>query len=302
MQIEETPKVSVIMPVYNGEQTLKYAIASLMRQTYENWICIIVNDGSTDNTRVILDSLSDPRFQIYHLEKNGGRGVARDEALKHVEGKYLAYLDADDMLHEDKLRVQVEFLESHPDIQMVGCGSITYASDFTPVSVINIRSIEDGEIYKYGRLLPLLPGAIMVRVDRAKKISYNHQLDVGEDYDYFSRYCDNEKYGNIALPYYYYQIGNVTAKKLISYQWKCMMTAIVLIQNKYIIEGVKRIFVRFFKLIIYLILVVILGANKIVLIRNSQFKLSSFQKDDFKDQINKIITQTNSHCFLSANK
>ena len=50
MQIEETPKVSVIMPVYNGEQTLKYAIASLMRQTYENWICIIVNDGSTDNT------------------------------------------------------------------------------------------------------------------------------------------------------------------------------------------------------------------------------------------------------------
>ena len=276
------------MPVYNGEQTLKYAIASLMRQTYENWICIIVNDGSTDNTRMILDSLSDPRFQIYHLEKNGGRGVARDEALKHVEGKYLAYLDADDMLHEDKLRVQVEFLESHPDIQMVGCGSITYASDFTPVSVINIRSIEDGEIYKYGRLLPLLPGAKMVRVDRAKKISYNHQLDVGEDYDYFSRYCDNEKYGNIALPYYYYQTGNVTAKKLISYQWKCMMTAIVLIQSGYIFKGIKWIFTRSFKLIIYLILLIAFDASKIVSMRNSKYKLCASQKDLFKMQIKKV--------------
>ena len=90
MKIEETPKVSVIMPVYNGEQTLKYAIASLMRQTYENWICIIVNDGSTDNTRVILDSLIDPRFQIYHLEKNGYKRAER-EILRIVKNRSHAY-------------------------------------------------------------------------------------------------------------------------------------------------------------------------------------------------------------------
>ena len=63
------PKVCVIMPVYNGEKTIIYALASLLNQSYTNWICVIVNDGSTDSTIQILNSLTDPRFQVYHLKR-----------------------------------------------------------------------------------------------------------------------------------------------------------------------------------------------------------------------------------------
>ena len=77
MKNNEYPLVCLVMPVYNGEKTIKYALASILRQTYDNWICIIVNDGSTDGTRQILDSISDSRFRIYHMEKNVGRGMAK---------------------------------------------------------------------------------------------------------------------------------------------------------------------------------------------------------------------------------
>ena len=145
------PKVCVIMPVYNGEKTIKLALASLLNQSYTNWECVIVNDGSTDGTRSILDSLKDPRFRIFHLNKNCGRGVARDEALKRSEGDYLAYLDADDMMYKDKLKVQVEFLEANPGIRMVSCGCITMNENFEALRASGMTSFMSDNIMKYGK-------------------------------------------------------------------------------------------------------------------------------------------------------
>ena len=238
------PKVCVIMPVYNGEKTLKYALASLLVQSYSNWTCVIVNDGSTDSTKEILDSLKDPRFQVYNLSQNSGRGIARDIALKHAEGDYLAYLDADDMMHEDKLKEQVLYLENNPDIRMVSCGCITINENFEALRAFGLTDIKSDNIMKYGQALPLLLPAIMVRLDQARIFSYNHYLDVGEDYDFFARYCEGYRYANIGKPYYFYLIGNVTARKLIYYQFNSLKYRVVLWKRGYrinaIISMVKR--------------------------------------------------------------
>ena len=112
-------KVSVIMPVYNGEKTIRKAVASLLLQSYEDWELVIVNDGSTDRTKDIIDSLCDNRIKVVHLKKNMGRGYARGIALEHVSGEYLAYLDADDMMHKEKLMSEVEVLENDKKIMLV---------------------------------------------------------------------------------------------------------------------------------------------------------------------------------------
>ena len=282
------PKVCVIMPVYNGEKTIKLALASLLNQSYINWECVIVNDGSTDGTRSILDSLKDPRFRIFHLNKNCGRGVARDEALKRSEGDYLAYLDADDMMYKDKLMVQVEFLEANPGIRMVSCGCITMNENFEALRASGMTSFMSDNIMKYGQALPLLLPATMVRLDQAKIFSYNHYLDVGEDYDYFARYCEGYHYANIGKPYYYYLTGNVTAKKLMYYQTNALRTDLVIWQRGRRFKAITNIFKRCTKILLYSILIPIIGVDRIVNKRGNKIEVSTAEQEDFKKELSTI--------------
>lgn len=261
--MNDTPKVSVIMPVYNGAKTIKYALASLVRQTYKNWECVIVNDGSTDGTKTILDSLDDSRFKIYHLSRNSGRGIAREEALHHVDGKYLCYLDADDMLHKDKIQVQVEYLESNMDVLLVSCGCIRIKDDMSAVGVSDCRSILI-KTYKYGTPLYITLSSSMVRLEKAKTFSYNSYLDVGEDYDYFSRYSDGGSICSLPLPYYFYMTGNVTRKKLFYYQWNSLRVGITMIRNKAVCKGLKYIALRLAKIIVYSIMVSVMGTKYVI--------------------------------------
>ena len=282
------PKVCVIMPVYNGEKTIKLALASLLNQSYTNWECVIVNDGSTDGTRSILDSLKDPRFHIYHLNKNCGRGVARDRALKQSEGDYLAYLDADDMMHKDKLKVQVEFMEANPDIRMVSCGCITMNENFEALRASGMSSFMSVNIMKYGQALPLLLGATMVRLDQAKIFSYNHYLDVGEDYDYFARYCEGYRYANIGKPYYYYLTGNVTAKKLMYYQTNALRTDLVIWQRGRRYKAITNILKRCTKILLYSIFIPIIGVDRIVNKRGKKIEVSTAEQEVFKKELSAI--------------
>lgn len=263
MNAKQMPLVCIIMPVYNGENTILYALNSIVRQTYENWICVIVNDGSTDRTKEILDSIEDKRFKIVHLSHNCGRGAARDEALNRAEGKYLAYLDADDMMHKEKIKTQVEFMESHPEFMLVSCGGITYNDRFEALCAFRIKNFESVKIMRYGQALPLLPATSMTRLDRAKKISYNHKLDVGEDYDYFARYCEGYRYANIGKPLYYYLTGNVTAKKILYYQISNLKSIGVHWKMGLRLKAITLLLTGVLKITAYAILLLFFKANKL---------------------------------------
>ena len=284
------PAVRVIMPVYNGENTIKYALTSLLNQTYDNWNCVIVNDGSTDGTFKILNSLKDPRFHIYHLDQNKGRGSARDIALRYAKGDYLTYLDADDMMHRDKLRVQVEFMETHPEVRMVSCGYITMNENFEALRSSGLSDFISDNIMKYGQALPLLLGAIMVRLDQARIFSYNHYLDVGEDYDYFARYCEGYRYANIGQPYYYYLIGNVTARKLLYYQVNCLKGCVVYWKRGNHLKAVISAIKRCAKIVSYALLIPIIGVERLVNNRGNTTPLLTENRDVFYKET-KVIKQ-----------
>ena len=104
--------VSIIIPCYNQATFISKAIASLQAQTCGDWECIVVDDGSKDNTAEVVANiaLKEPRVRLLQKE-NGGSASARDLGLKEAQGKYIQFLDADDTISPDKLEKQVEFME-----------------------------------------------------------------------------------------------------------------------------------------------------------------------------------------------
>jgi len=111
----ETPLVSIITPSFNSEKFIASTIRSVQDQTYSNWELLIVDDCSTDNTeRIVADfTQNDNRIKFYKLTKNSGAGVARNQAVQMAGGKFIAFLDSDDVWKPEKLSKQTNYLISN---------------------------------------------------------------------------------------------------------------------------------------------------------------------------------------------
>ena len=123
--MSDLPLISVIVPVYNGQEYLDLTVHSVLSQTYLNWELILVNDGSSDETSAIIDKFieSDTRVVGVNLEKSsGGPAHPRNIGIDNAKGDYLAFLDADDLWDKDKLKFQVEFLEKEK-LDFLGCNA-----------------------------------------------------------------------------------------------------------------------------------------------------------------------------------
>ena len=115
------PKVSVIIPTFNRATLLPRAIASVQAQTMSDWELIIVDDASTDETEQLIRSClsQDPRIKYVRHENNRGVAAARNTGISQASGKFISFLDSDDEWRSAKLAVQIDFLQSHPEL--AGC-------------------------------------------------------------------------------------------------------------------------------------------------------------------------------------
>lgn len=113
------PTVSVILTVYNGADTLTNCLESIRQQTYADWECIIINDGSTDATATLLNSLEDDRFRVFH-QTNTGIWKSRNRAISLASAGLIANIDADDTWQPEKLQHQIAYLQQHPDCVLLG--------------------------------------------------------------------------------------------------------------------------------------------------------------------------------------
>lgn len=107
--------VSIITPVYNAEEFIAETIQSVRDQTFQNWEMILVNDQTPDNSVKIIESLmkEDSRLKLIHLPENSGAAVARNAGLDAAQGRYVAFIDSDDVWHPRKLEKQLEFMKEH---------------------------------------------------------------------------------------------------------------------------------------------------------------------------------------------
>lgn len=121
-----SPLVSIIIPCYNYGNLLAITLHSLLNQSYSNWECIVVDDGSKDNTSAVVSemALKDNRYR-YIYQENRGQAAARNKGLLNARGKYVQFLDADDFLENYKLEKQVLFLEKNAEVDIV-YGEVRY--------------------------------------------------------------------------------------------------------------------------------------------------------------------------------
>lgn len=108
------PLISVIIPVYNGEKTIRKTIESVLNQTFIDLELIVVNDGSQDSTLDIIKSFSDSRLHLFSYS-NAGQAISRNRGIKQASGKYISFIDADDLWTSNKIECQLAALKNHPD-------------------------------------------------------------------------------------------------------------------------------------------------------------------------------------------
>ncbi|MCD6162696.1 MAG: glycosyltransferase family 2 protein [candidate division Zixibacteria bacterium] len=135
------PKVSVIIPVYNSTGFIDEALQSVFAQTFKDYEIIIINDGSTDNTKQVIEKYSDKIRYFY--QENRGPAAARNNGIKKAKGEYIAFIDSDDIWHPEKLKMQVSILDSNQNIGMV----------FTENSLFDENGVYESSLGKRKRLM-----------------------------------------------------------------------------------------------------------------------------------------------------
>lgn len=109
----EKDLISIIIPVYNAERFIKETIQTIKSQTYKNWEAIFIDDNSTDNSKSIIKQNLKDNMKLIELTRNSGPAIARNKGLEIAKGRYIAYLDADDLWKENKLEVQYKFMKEN---------------------------------------------------------------------------------------------------------------------------------------------------------------------------------------------
>lgn len=124
------PLVTVIVPSFNYGRFIAQTLKSVQQQTFRNFECVVVDDGSTDDTRsVVAETVGeDSRFR-YVYQENVGMSAARNRGLREASGEYIQFLDSDDLLEKRKLELQVSFLEEHPQVDFVYGNALFFPSD-----------------------------------------------------------------------------------------------------------------------------------------------------------------------------
>ena len=204
--LPDHPKISVIMAVYNCEDTLVQAIDSILAQTYTNWEFVICNDHSTDKTQDILDDYQTrypEKFILIRNEQNMKLPYSLNECLKHASGPLVARMDGDDISEPTRFEEQVTFLASHPEYQLVG----TCARRFDDEGLHDIVKLPEypcRDTFKKGE--PFLHATILLYkyvYDQLHGYYVSKRTERTEDLDLWFRFYYNNFNGyNLQKPLY----------------------------------------------------------------------------------------------------
>lgn len=197
-----TPKVSVIMSVFNGERFLRDSVLSIFDQTFKDFEFIVVNDGSTDNSLKILNDFQkiDSRIKIISNEKNLGLTKSLNVAIRESKGEYLARLDAGDLSLPERIEKQVTFLDKNPDIGLVG--SFMHIIDVNGKILKEIKyPIGDKQLKKdLIKYNPFVHSSIMFRREVGAKIGfYSEDYIYTQDYNLYFKLFPYTQFANIPI-------------------------------------------------------------------------------------------------------
>ncbi|MEB7911330.1 glycosyltransferase family 2 protein [Citrobacter portucalensis] len=180
-------KVSVLMPTYNSAKYIEFAIEDIIKQDYSNWELIIIDDGSKDNTKEILEKYRSEKIRVFFMPMNMGISAALNKGLQEAQGEYILRFDSDDRCDCDRISKQLSFLKDH-NLDMVGTSVKTISENGQFISKADYSGNTDLLIKLLRYETPML------HIWLAKRTVYmevgDYRLDGVEDYDFILRAID----------------------------------------------------------------------------------------------------------------
>lgn len=185
--------VTVFIPIYNSEKYIKETLKSIINQTYDNLEILIIDDGSTDRSLEIINEFKDKRIKILKNETNKGIPYTRNRGLKNSNGKYIAIMDSDDISMKDRIEKQVNYLQTHPNIDLVSSNIKKFSNNRFENFIYRIHSefkkyLNDTQV-KYNMIFsnPIPNTSVMIRKETIEKLNlrYDEKFFVAQDYNFW---------------------------------------------------------------------------------------------------------------------
>lgn len=208
--------ITIGIPFYNAGEYLYYAVCSVLNQSYTNWELILLDDGSTDDSLKIAKSFNDARISIISDGLNKGLVYRLNQSVFMAKGEFYARMDADDVMHFDRLRIQSEFLELNPDVDVVGSNYYTIDSnnDLIGLTTVNMKPDSLKSVLQNGCFAH---PSILGKTQWFRNNPYNENCLRMEDLELWLRTVEVSKFKNIDEPLLFYRtIGIPTLRKYIN--------------------------------------------------------------------------------------
>jgi glycosyltransferase involved in cell wall biosynthesis len=209
-------KVSIVLPVYNVEVFIQDTIESLLRQTFQDFELLVLDDCSTDGTVARVQAMNDARIRLIRNPRNLGRAGTDNAALEYVRGEYIAKMDGDDLCHPTRLDCQVAYLDQHPSVNVVG----SFMQNFGASTHLNRypAAPADAQVLTLFTLPTGNPSAMLrTSLFREQGLRYDEALRQTEDYDFCARYIRQLRIATIQEPLVQYRVPpNVRKKDILS--------------------------------------------------------------------------------------
>lgn len=182
-------KVSVILPIYNCDKYVKHTIASLLSQDYKNWELLVVDDASTDNSLAEVQRFAaeDERIKVFHQPQNVGVSECRNFALTKATGRYVAFIDADDLWSKQKLSKQIIFMRKHhAGLSHTAVSFINERGELLPRGHTPVDECVD--MKHYMKTSQILMSTVMIDRERIPDIEFPHDRKLCEDARLWMKY------------------------------------------------------------------------------------------------------------------
>jgi glycosyltransferase involved in cell wall biosynthesis len=211
-------RVSIGLSFYNNEKTLADAVRSVFAQTFQGWELILVDDGSSDGSLKIAQVLDDPRVHVVRDMVNKGLSFRLNQIATLAGGAYIARMDADDLMHPERLARQVEYLDAHPEVDLIGTGTYTIDSADRPLGLRGVGVFDVRPQVVLSRGLTIHP-TVTGRADWFRRNPYDESLAYvrAEDRELWCRTCQSSVFAHLSEPLHFYREEAVVRGKAAAY-------------------------------------------------------------------------------------
>lgn len=208
--------ISIGIPFYNNQETLEAAIRSVFAQTWQDWELILLDDGSQDNSLAIAKSIRDSRVKVISDSQNQGLASRLNQIAQLATGMYLARMDADDLMHPQRLERQITYLQEHPEIDVLATGVYSLNQENQPQGIRGLEPITGltAKTVLLNKGLIIHP-TVIAKTSWFQRYPYDTSYRRTQDRELWCRAAGNSQFAKILEPLYFYRENLFTSQAYI---------------------------------------------------------------------------------------